>query len=294
MVKIFLLLFLFILFWRGATAKYINPYKLVILFGPKGCGKSTYLTRIGLRYLSRGRRVYANFPLPGACVCSAAAFVDRTFPPESVILIDEAALDWDNRAFKSFPGGTLEWFRLQRHERCIVYLASQSYDIDKKLRSLADELWIFNRVFTVFSWGRRVIKKIVVTEPGQDGESRITETYKIDSFLFAFFGSRTFTFIPRYVGLFDSFSPLKRNLFVSRLFPGTISVPLKRSVACSFILSGVLYYKPFYDAVMQFIVRLKSAADEVKHESPSESDIAASKRYNLATFFHGLFPPDDV
>lgn len=294
MIKWFILLFLFMLFWRGATYPYVNPYKLVILFGPKGCGKSTYLTKIGLRYLKSGRVVYANFPLPGACCCTAAAFIDRTFPPGSVLLIDEAALDWDNRAFKSFPGGTLEWFRLQRHEKCIVYLASQSYDIDKKLRSLADELWIFNRMFTVFSYGRRVIKKICVTEPGQDGESRITETYRIDSLLFFWAGSRTFTFLPRYVGLFDSFSPLKRNIFYGKLFPGSVSIPRKRDTAFSFFMQAVNYYKPFVLRIISLYRQFSSSMSEIKHEKPDDRDIAASKRYDLSTFFHGMFPPGDV
>ena len=34
------------------TAKYLNPYKLTMIFGKKGSGKSTLLTKLALEYQS--------------------------------------------------------------------------------------------------------------------------------------------------------------------------------------------------------------------------------------------------
>ena len=63
--------------------------------------------------------------------------------PHSVIFCDEINLLWDNRDFKSFPKDMQKYFRLQRHYKHIFIGFSQTYDCDKKIRDLADELTKF-------------------------------------------------------------------------------------------------------------------------------------------------------
>ena len=41
-----LILIILVLTWHFLTKKYINPYKLYILFGPKGVGKSTKIKKL--------------------------------------------------------------------------------------------------------------------------------------------------------------------------------------------------------------------------------------------------------
>lgn len=49
-----------ILIWHFLTKKYLNPYKLYVLFGPKGIGKSTLLQRLAKHYQKLGYTVYCN------------------------------------------------------------------------------------------------------------------------------------------------------------------------------------------------------------------------------------------
>lgn len=237
MFKFVFLFFVVLLFYSYSTRNFVNPYKLIILFGPKGCGKSTFLTREALRAVSAGQTVFTNFGVPGTYPIEPKDLGHVDFGREVSIFIDEGALTWDNRQFKKFDVDTLQWLRLQRHYRTRVYISSQSYDLDSKIRMLADELWIFKRYLRVFSVGRRVLKKIVLTKPGIDGsESRISEALAYD---FIFFPSSWhMVFIPRYVGLFDSFSCPVLPDFSVDILPGSASVPLMRTLFYNFVLSA--------------------------------------------------------
>lgn len=56
----FFILFALILLWHLLTRKYVNTYKLYLLFGKKGCGKSTMLQKLAVYYKKRGFNVYCN------------------------------------------------------------------------------------------------------------------------------------------------------------------------------------------------------------------------------------------
>ena len=63
------------------TKKYLNPYKLIFVFGKKGSGKSTLLTKYALEYQQRGYSVYATEDFPG---CYKICYEDIgvvQFPP---------------------------------------------------------------------------------------------------------------------------------------------------------------------------------------------------------------------
>ena len=99
------------------------------------------------------------------------------------------------------------FFRFQRKYKIRCYLFSQSFDIDKKIRDLVDEMFLMQNVFRVFSYGKRILKKITLTQAQSDRPSTIAENLKFDSFLFFWCGSRFFTFIPKYSKWFTSFNP---------------------------------------------------------------------------------------
>ena len=46
--------------------KYKNPYKLIMVFGKKGSGKTTFLTKTAYYYIRKGRPVYSTVYVPGA------------------------------------------------------------------------------------------------------------------------------------------------------------------------------------------------------------------------------------
>ena len=44
------LVFVFIAIFCFVTRNYVNPYKLIFVFGKKGSGKSTLLTKLAIKY----------------------------------------------------------------------------------------------------------------------------------------------------------------------------------------------------------------------------------------------------
>lgn len=195
----------FCLVYHQLTKQYLNPYKLTMIFGKKGSGKSTLLTKLAIEHQRLGWSVFCTEPITGCYKIDYTDIGYVQFPEDSCILIDEVGMIWDNRNFKSFDSKVRDWFKLQRHYRCKVYLFSQTFDVDKKIRDLVDEMYLVEKKFRVFSYSKRILKKMVLNKSTADSPSRIDENLEFDSLLFFWCGSRKFTFIPKYIPYFDSF-----------------------------------------------------------------------------------------
>ena len=194
------LVFVFIAIFCFVTRNYVNPYKLIFVFGKKGSGKSTLLTKLAIKYSRKKWSVWTTENIPGTHNIDDPKLIYRMdFPERSCILIDEVSLIWDNRDFKSMDKKVVEWFRYQRHHKCRVYFFSQTFDIDKKLRDLADDMFLVNKYFRVFVIAKHIIRKPVVVHPGPDSPARI-----VDGPLLWFFGGRITAFIPYWSKFFDS------------------------------------------------------------------------------------------
>ena len=188
------------------TRRFLNPYKLIFLFGKKGCGKSTLLTKLAYKYKKLGWNVVTTEDLPGTGYLSDPKKIyELNFPARTCILIDEVSLVWDNRDFKKMDPKVIEWFRYQRHHRCRVYFFSQTFDVDKKLRDLADDMYLVNKYFRTLVVASHIVRKPVVVHPGPDSPARIDDDMVVDGPLLAFFGGKLFAFIPYWAKKFDSF-----------------------------------------------------------------------------------------
>lgn len=221
-LKIILGIFCFIVLFHLITKKYLNPYKLNVFIGKKGSGKSTLLTKLTVSYLKGGRAVYSTekvtikaprkFRKQGIETISTKSldpnklFVMK-FEEGSVLMIDEANLygGYDNRQFKQMDPRTIEWYRLQRHYKVSVNLFTQSWDLDRKIRSLTDQFWIVRKYFRVFVIARRVIMRPVIVHPTGDAAARVADDFVEDSILMVPFGGAKAAFIPYWVKYFDSF-----------------------------------------------------------------------------------------
>ena len=194
----FLLFFLFLFLFRDYLRQ---PFTLNFIFGKKGSGKSLYMVKLMRRYLRRGYTVYSDISvnLKGVIPISADDLADHWPVEDSAIFLDEAGLLFDNRNFKNFKKGHTEFFKLQRKCRCVVWLNSQSFDIDKKIRDVTDNMFLQTR-FLVWSICRPIARTITLTEPDGDNESRVADKLKFRSIF-----SWKWTFIPHYVKFFDSF-----------------------------------------------------------------------------------------
>lgn len=204
LVFIIILILLMILFLL-LTNKYLNPYKLIMIFGKKGSGKTTTLTKIALKELKRKRKVYSTVEIPSTYLFNTDDIGTMTFEPNSTVLIDEVGMIWDNRDFKNFKPAVRDFFKYQRQYKLKIYLFSQTFDIDLKLRNLTDEMYLLSNCFRVFSVARRISKKITIKECA-DGTSTLSDTYEFYPLLF---GGLKFTFIPRYTSFYKSYDPKK-------------------------------------------------------------------------------------
>lgn len=204
-IKVMLVIFVLLLVFHLVTKKYLNPYKLIMVFGKKGSGKSTFQTKVALDYAKKGWTVYCTTKLPCTYYVPVELVGKVEFKPNSVLFIDEVGMIWDNRNFKNFDTETRDWFKLQRHRKVKVYLFSQSFDIDKKIRDLVDEMYLLNKCFRVFSIAKRISRTITITKATDTNGSQLADQLQFDSILWFWCGSRKLTFIPRYVKYFDSY-----------------------------------------------------------------------------------------
>lgn len=203
MLKILLVVPVLILLLNFRYRSLNNPYKLYMVFGKKGSGKSTYLCKLAKSYLNKKYIVYTNMTdckIPGVRLIDPEKLGDFVPEPRSCVLLDEVGMLYDNRNFKSFKPSVRDFFKLQRHYHCIVFLASQSFDVDKKLRDLTDRMFLVNALFPWLSLVRPITKKIGLVEASSQGESRIVDNLKFGSIF-----SWKLIFIPKYVKSFDSF-----------------------------------------------------------------------------------------
>lgn len=171
---IILLIIYIILFILNLKLK--NPYKLYLILGNKGTGKTAYMTKLAYKYYKKGYSVFTNF---GIFNNIDNYYYLREYPKDSVIFIDETGLIHDNRQFKSFPQEAVEFFKYQRKRKLIVYLSSQSADVDKKIRDVVDYTILLRRfmpiIFPVYYHNIMKLEKQVNTG-GMDIVDTLTTT----------------------------------------------------------------------------------------------------------------------
>lgn len=205
-LKIMVILLIVMVVYHYSTKKYLNPYKLTMIFGKKGCGKTTLLTKLALQYNKKNIPVFCTEKIPGTYLINPQDVGYVELPENSVLLMDEVGMCYDNRQFKNFKTEVRDWFKLQRHRKVRVYLFSQTFDIDKKLRDLTDEMYLVEKKFRVFSYSKRILKRTVLNKSTAESPSKLDEDLVFDSVLLFWCGSRKLTFIPFYTRYFDSFS----------------------------------------------------------------------------------------
>lgn len=199
-----ILCLVFIIFIYKKSKEFSNPYKLIMVIGKKGAGKTTDICKLNMKYRKYGWNTYSTEYMPDCYHLDPNDIGYYEFKRNSCVLIDEVGLIWHARDFKTFPKEIREWFKLQRHRHLTVYCYSQSFDIDKGLRDLCDEIWIIKKYFGVLSVKKKVIKEIGIVEASSEGESRFVDNLKVVPWFVP--GARKFTYIPKYAKYFDSFT----------------------------------------------------------------------------------------
>lgn len=205
-LSILIVICLLLIIYDKTTKKYTNPYIFEIMFGRKGCGKSTTKTKLAIKYHLKGWKIYTNVPdinLPYVGIFDIKNLGKnmQEFPENTLLLIDEINLYWDNRSFKSFPTYTQEFLRQQRKLKIRIVGFSQTYDCDLKCKNLCDYLTICKKYMRVFSVYRRWSKIPDVVNANDYQDARITDVFhKIPIIA----GGVGFTYIPKYAKYFDT------------------------------------------------------------------------------------------
>ena len=219
------------------SRKYNNPNKLIFIFGKKGAGKSTYMVYLMLKHLRHGWNVYTNMTdvnIPGVRIMDVKQLITCVPDPHSVLFIDEGGLIWDNRGFKNFDKGYTEFFKLQRKYKCKVYINSQDFDIDKKIRQLTDSMALMTSIAGCIGVIRPIVRKVALVEASAAGESRIADNLKFAG-LFSF----RFLWLPSYFRYFDSYSAPFRPSVDFKAVPGDLAeLKLKSPVVALKRLGG--------------------------------------------------------
>lgn len=196
------------------SREFSNPFKLIMIIGKKGAGKSTSICALSNKYISKGWTVYSTEDTPGTFKVYPDQIGYTEFEPHSVLFIDEIGLIWHSREFKSFAKEVREWFKLQRHRKLKVYCFSQAFDIDKGLRDLCDEIWLIKCYFNIFSVRKKIIKNLDVADR-KDQSSDAANGGFIDELKIVPWivpGARKFVYIPKYAGYFNSYEARKLNI----------------------------------------------------------------------------------
>lgn len=206
----FFILFSFIAVLCYLSKRFDNPYKLYFIFGKKGAGKSTFMVKEMLKHLKKGWVVYTDVPdihIAGVRRMNANDLSKFTPEANSVLFLDEVGITFDNRNFKSFDSGLRDFFKFQRKYKVKLYMNSQAFDIDKKIRDVTDKMYLCTSICNAFCLLRPISRRVTLTAPSADNESRIADSLKFDSIF-----SWKLIYMPKYHKYFDSFSAPEREL----------------------------------------------------------------------------------
>ena len=135
---------------------------LSIYFGVPGAGKTTFAAWLAKRDLKRGLNVWSNVPITGCKILNPKEDIGTYMIDDGRVIIDEAGIEYNNRDFKEFSKKQLYFYKFHRHYELAVDIFSQGYDdMDKKIRTLAQKLYVVKRTLLPWFICRKEIKKRV-------------------------------------------------------------------------------------------------------------------------------------
>lgn len=197
-------------FLSYCVRKYDNPYKLIFIFGKKGAGKSCYMVHEMIRLQKRGWNIYTDMQdvyIPGVRIISVSDLIHSAPDPHSAIFLDEVGITMDNRNYKSFPEGLRDFFKYLRKMKCRLYMNSQAYDVDKKVRDTVDSMVLQTSIFNCISISRPIIRKVTLTESTSQADSRIADDLRFTGLL-----SWRVYWMPNYFRYFNSLEMPQRPI----------------------------------------------------------------------------------
>lgn len=183
-----------------------------LYFGLPGAGKTTILVYEALKAVKSGkyRNVYSNVRIGVFGVTYIDNFcIGKYNLSDCLILIDEATLFADSRAYKEFGKDKLTYFLEHRHYNADIMLFTQQWDgVDRKIRVITDRVYYVYKGVLLGKWFSRYYRipyGIIIPNPKKDqGEKLgdIVQGYCKPNILIRLFSP--WIFRPLYYQYFDS------------------------------------------------------------------------------------------
>lgn len=189
-----------------------------IYFGAPGCGKTTILAQLAHKMKKKYKYIYSNCEdLLNARYISPEKLNDLgniTLPEYSLLLIDEAGIEFNNRNYKGLPKNLIYYAKMHRHYRIDIIMFSQSFtDMDITFRRLANTYYRVKRCGP-FSLSRRIRPFLHIDEEKKE----IVDGYEFYPFfrsLISFVKPFNLCYRPRYYKYFDSWARIELPIFYS-------------------------------------------------------------------------------
>lgn len=186
-----------------------------MFFGTPGCGKTTMAVRELVKDETH-RYTYCNFDCDHPLVYDRFTPADLgqwTLPENSLVAIDEASCEWNNRSFKTFPVELIEYLKKHRHFKVDIDLYSQSWDdVDITARRLVEELWYGRKLFLGITVWRRIWKKVdIEKKTDKSNTGQIVDGYRKASLLSMLYNIKSswkFCYRWHWYGFFNSWEKI--------------------------------------------------------------------------------------
>lgn len=181
----------------------ISEGNCVLIFANIGAGKTTLLSRYAQKELkkikkgkSKFKSIISNTPISGCVyVPNIRKLLQASSPENTLILVDEAGIVWNNRKMK-IKDEEIEYLKLIRHYHSKLIAISQSHDdVDITIRRIYTNMYLLNKLgqYTLI----RPLRKYVTIDKESE---QIIDGYKFRSIF-----SWGLLFRPFYYKFFDSY-----------------------------------------------------------------------------------------
>lgn len=209
-IALYIIAVMFAIFlpWHLLTRKFVQKPAISLWIAQIGAGKSSTMAKNILAAVKDKKTVYCNCEdvvIPGTRVFNTYD-LGMYKVQNAQIEVDEISVFYDNRNYKQTSAQFIRWLRYLRHERLSCNLYTQSYDVDKKIRTLCQRIWFGQKILRVFTVWRKLKKSIALRDDALSADTQIADQLKFEPWWIP--GNIKITFIPKYINYFDSFKSL--------------------------------------------------------------------------------------
>lgn len=133
-----------------------------VYFGVPGSGKTTFAAWLAKQDLKHNKKVWSNVPITDTYKLDCHEDLGKKMIVDGRIIIDEASVEYNSRAYKTMPQEAIKFFKYHRHYETAIDVFSQSWDdMDITIRRLAQKMYVVKKSLLPWFIVRRTMRKRV-------------------------------------------------------------------------------------------------------------------------------------